>query len=328
MAAASRPGDGAQAALRLAAHPAATGRAPDRAAMAVTDARHLCAATPCRRWDDVNTAEADGAAGAPRARGREPGARSVHLWRLELAAGQSFEPAVPPRPDTGTQVCLGVLPAPCPPDRLAPYRRPRCLRGAAARPPRPPRRPARACPRAASSIRLRFVAAGTPRPLRNRRCPSSGGSSSAARTRARLFADPPAGRGAPWARERRSLTRPREASGSGLHAPRRSVVGRGAVNAEAAVRLATRPQRRLFSGVRLAAVRPNAALLDHAALGRAAAGDAGIGLRATHRVGADALRDPRGSAAARHAAGGGGGRPRGATAPSRLRLVWSLEEAF
>jgi hypothetical protein len=92
------------------------------------------------------------------------------------------------------------------------------------------------------------------------------------------------------------------------------------------VRVVTRPQQRLFSDVRVAAF-ADAALLDPQALGRAAAGDAGIGLRATHRIGPTRfvtrvdfpLLVTRPAAAVAGAAGDGA---------FKLRWVWSLEEAF
>jgi hypothetical protein len=87
-----------------------------------------------------------------------------------------------------------------------------------------------------------------------------------------------------------------------------------------------RPARRAFSSVSLAAF-VDAALLDRAAFGRAAAVDAGVGLRASHRIGPTRFVTrvdlpvvvTRPTAAVAGAAGDG---------VFKFRWVWSLEEAF
>jgi len=99
-----------------------------------------------------------------------------------------------------------------------------------------------------------------------------------------------------------------------------------AVNIEAGLRLVDQPRRRAFGTVTVAAF-ADAALLDRAALGRAAAADAGVGLRATHQIGPTRfvtrldlpLLVTRPAAAVAGAAGDGA---------FKFRWVWSLEEAF
>jgi hypothetical protein len=98
------------------------------------------------------------------------------------------------------------------------------------------------------------------------------------------------------------------------------------LNVEAGPRLEDRPARRLFSSVS-AVVFADGALLDRAAIGRDAAADAGVGLRASHRVGPTSfvtrvdfpLLVSRGSTAV-------GGRP--GDGCIKLRAVWSLEAAL
>ncbi len=263
--------------------------------MAVTDARYL----DRRRWDDVNTAELT--AWASRTREREPGASSS---RVEVTAGQAFLPKL--------KVLNTVDPVPLPPRdiRSAPY-----ARGVLdAR---------RDVPAGGIDLRFRFVAAGT-----------LGGSRVPLQRRIFLGGADPYGtftdpflrsRGAPWAR---SGAHYQAAGGLGLRGFSTFVTATWgvALNAEAAVRLVTRPQRRLFSDIRLAAF-ADAALLDPAALGRAAAGDAGIGLRATHRVGPTRFvtRVDFPLLVTRPEAAVGGIAGHGAF---RARWVWSLEEAF
>jgi hypothetical protein len=99
-----------------------------------------------------------------------------------------------------------------------------------------------------------------------------------------------------------------------------------ALNTEAGLRLLDRPRRRVFGTVMLAAF-ADAALLDRAALGRAAAADAGIGVRVAHQIGPTRfvtrldipLLVTRPSAAVAGAAGDGA---------FKFRWVWSFEEAF
>ncbi len=96
--------------------------------------------------------------------------------------------------------------------------------------------------------------------------------------------------------------------------------------AEAGWRLFARPERSLFRTVSVAAF-VDGALVDGNALGRNAAGDAGFGLRATHRVGPTSfvtrvdfpLLVTRPVAAVAGAAG---------DRVVKFRFVWSLEEAL
>jgi len=275
--------------------------------MAVTDARYL----DRRRWDDVNTAELT--AWASRVGEREPGASSS---RVEVTAGQSFAPVVPE--GYWHQLVCPLPPRGCPGIDAFGGRR---LRGSTyARGLLDARR---VVPAGRVDVRLRFVAAGT-----------LGGT--AVPLQRRIFlggADPYAtftdpflrSRGAPWAR---SGAHYQAAGGLGLRgfSPFVAASWGVAVNAEAAVRLAAHPQRRLFSDVRVAAF-ADAALLDRAALGRSAAGDAGVGLRATHRVGPTRFvtRLDLPVLVTRPEAAMGGLPGHGAFRP---RWVWSLEEAF
>jgi len=99
-----------------------------------------------------------------------------------------------------------------------------------------------------------------------------------------------------------------------------------ALNVEAGLRLVDQPRRRAFGTVTVAAF-ADGALLDRAALGRAAAADAGIGIRAAHRIGPTRfvtrvdlpILVSRPAAAVAGAAGDGA---------FKFRWVWSLEEAF
>jgi hypothetical protein len=98
------------------------------------------------------------------------------------------------------------------------------------------------------------------------------------------------------------------------------------VNVELAKPLVERPRERWFSAVS-AVVFADAALLDPAALGRAAAADAGVGLRAAHRIGPTRFvtRIDLPLVVTRPAAAVAGARGDG---PFKFRWVWSLEEAF
>jgi len=276
--------------------------------MAVTDARYL----DRRRWDDVNTAELT--AWAARTREGEPGTASS---RVEVTAGQSFAPVVPWR--YWYQACLDAIAA-CPPYTMD-YFGGRRLRGS------PYARglldARRELPAGGFDLRLRLVAAGT---LGGSRVP----------LQRRIFlggADPYATFTDPFLRSRGGLLAAdgahyQAAGGLGLRgfSPFVSASWGVALNAEAAVRLVTRPERRLFSDVRIALF-ADGALLDRAALGRSAAGDAGVGLRAAHRIGPTRFVTrvdlpvlvTRPAAAVAGAAGEG---------VFRLRWVWSLEEAF
>jgi hypothetical protein len=269
--------------------------------MAVTDARYL----DRRRWDDVNTAELTGWA-AHSVTAQSP---SASAGRLELTVGQSFAVRAP---DAGLWV--GPLP---PPDELT---RRRVVGAAYARGALTLKRTVRA---GAFDLRLRTVAAGT---LGGRSVPGQ----------RRIFlggADPYESFDNPFLRSRgalfsRDAVHYQAAGGLGLRgfAPPASATWGVAVNAEAAWRVVERPARRAFASVSFAAF-GDVALLDRAVLGRGAAFDAGVGLRAAHRIGptrfvlrADLpLLVSRPAAAVAGAAGDG---------VFKFRWVWSLEEAF
>ncbi len=98
------------------------------------------------------------------------------------------------------------------------------------------------------------------------------------------------------------------------------------LGAEAAWRMVDVPQRRLFNSVSVAAF-ADGALLDRAAVGRAAAADAGFGLRATHRVGPSSFvtRVDFPLVVTQPTAAVGGAARDGVV---KFRFVWSLEEAL
>jgi hypothetical protein len=212
---------------------------------------------------------------------------SVSTSRLELTIGQSFDSAV------GPTYARGSLTA---------------------------QRTARA---GAFDLRFRTVAAGT-----------LGGTSVPAQRRIFLGgADPHAAFANPFLRSRgallsRDAVHYQASGGLGLrgYSPAASATWGVALNAEAALRVVERPIRRAFSSVSLAAF-VDAALLDRAAIGRSVALDAGVGLRAAHRIGPTRFVTrvdfpvlvSRPSAALAGAAGDG---------VFKFRWVWSLEEAF
>ena len=270
----------------------------DATVMAVTDARYL----DRRRWADVNTAEVT--AWGARAQEREAGAATA---RVEVTAGQSFWPETLPSPGwnfPATQWPTG-----------------RRLRGSAyARGLLDARREVRA---GGFDLRFRAIAAGT---LGGTRVP----------LQRRIFlggADPYATFANPFLRSRGALfarggVHYQAPGGLGLrgYAPVASATWGVALGAEAAWRVVERPTRRALTSVSLAAF-ADAALLDRAALGRGAALDAGVGIRAAHRIGptrfvtrADfPILVARPRAAVAGAAGDGA---------FKFRWVWSLEEAF
>jgi hypothetical protein len=269
------------------------------AVMAVTDARYLDG----RRWDDVNTAELTAWAARSVAE-QEPSARAS---RLEVTVGQAFAPLVP-------DVYL-VWPGPVMPPG------PRDVRGATyARGSVTLQRTVRA---KAFDVRLRTIAVGT-----------LGGSSVPLQRRVFLGgADPYATFANPFLRSRGALfarddVHYQAPGGLGLRgfSPLASATWGVALGAEAVWRVVERPTRRAFSGVSLVAF-VDAALLDPAALGRGAAADAGVGIRASHRIGPTRFVTrvdfpvvvTRPSAAVAGAAGDGA---------LKFRWVWSLEEAF
>lgn len=95
---------------------------------------------------------------------------------------------------------------------------------------------------------------------------------------------------------------------------------------EGGVRLFDRPQRRLFTTMAVAAF-ADGALLDRNAIGRDAAADLGIGVRAAHRVGPTSFvtRVDFPLVVSRPAVAVSGAARDGVV---KFRMVWSLEEAF
>jgi len=271
------------------------------AVTAVSDARYL----DRRRWDDVGTAELS--AWAAQTRETMAGPSSA---RLEVTLGQSFAPAYPAA--YWTWAGPGAPPDPIGTRRLrgAPYAR----AGWEAK---------GSLGAGRTSLRLRVVAAGT-----------LGGTSVPLQRRIFLggpdpyttFTDPfLRSRGALLARDDAHY---QAAGGLGLRgvSPLVSAAWGAGVNVEAVRRLVDRPGSRLFAAVS-AVLFADAAALDRAALGRAAAADAGVGLRAAHRIGPTRfvtrvdlpLLVTRPAAAVAGAAGDGA---------FKFRWVWSLEEAF
>ncbi len=270
----------------------------DLTLMTVTDARFL----DRTRWDAIHTIEFRAwasHAGLPEA--------SRSLARAEVAVGQSFrrEPVTP-------EAWAGPGPAPV-------YGW--SLRGSTyARGLVETRRTVR---NGRIEARFRTVAAGalggTAVPLQ-RRIFLAGADPYA------TFANPfLRSRGALFARDGVHYQAP---GGAGLrgYAAAASATWVVALNAEAGLRLLDRPQRRFVSALTAAAF-ADVALLDRAALGRAAAADAGVGLRAAHRIGPTRfvtrvdlpLVVTRPAAAVAGASGEG---------VFKFRWVWSLEEAF
>jgi hypothetical protein len=270
------------------------------AVMAVTDAAHL----DRRRWDDKSTAELT--AWAARSTTRDG---SVSATRAELTAGQSFWSEAPTR-----LAWAGPMP---PPGCFSM----RCVMGATyARGLISSRHALRV---GEFDVRLRSVAAGT-----------LGGT--AVPLQRRIFlggADPYATFENPFLRSRGAFLARDDVhylvpGGLGLRgfSPVASATWGVALNIEAGLRLVDQPRRRVFGTVTVAAF-ADAALLNRAALGRAAAADAGIGVRVAHQIGPTRfvtrldlpLLVTRPSAAMAGAAGDGA---------FKFRWVWSFEEAF
>jgi hypothetical protein len=269
--------------------------------MAVTDARYL----DRRRWDDVNTAELTAWA----ARSVTEQGPSASAARIELTLGQSFATRAPePIPWVGPMPPPGCLSR-------------RCVTGATYT--RGLLSSRHALRVGGVDVRLRGVAAGT-----------LGGT--AVPLQRRIFlggADPYATFANPFLRSRGALLARDDVhylarGGLGLRgfSPVASATWGVALNIEAGLRLVDQPRRRAFGTVTVAAF-ADAALLDRAALGRGAAADAGLGIRAAHRIGPTRfvtrldipLLVTRPSAAVAGAAGDGA---------FKFRWVWSFEEAF
>ena len=241
------------------------------------------------RWSDTNTAELTGWAEATRA-----GAAGSQRSRVELTVGEAFAPVVGVAHSLrGSTYARGLLD----------------LRSAA-----------RA---GAFEVSFRTVAAGT-----------LGGA--AVPPERRIFlsgADPYETFANPLLRSAGSLlTRDgvhyQAPGGGGLRgfAPAVGASWLVGMGLEAGYRLYQRPGAGLFRSVSLRAF-ADGAWLDRAALGRDAAGDAGLGIGAAHRVGPTSFTTrldlplvvSRPAAAVAAAAGDG---------VFKLRVVWSLEEAW
>jgi len=265
--------------------------------MTVTDARYLDRS----RWADSNTAE--WTVWAQRDGSDDEASRRS---RVELTLGEAF--ALSPR-----------LPAPCPVAGCTPGER--VLRGSTYA--RGMLASARSARLGAFDLRVRAVAAGT-----------LGGSAVPVQRRIFLaMADPYETFTNPFLRSGGSLLSRGDVhyqapGGGGLRgfSPAAAASWLAGVGAEAAWRLAERPARTLFRTVSLAAF-AEGAVLDRRAIGRDAAGDAGIGLRATHRVGPTSFvtRVDFPLVVSRPAAA-----VSGATQDRvvKFRMVWSLEEAI
>ena len=222
--------------------------------MAVTDARYL----DRRRWADTGTAEA-----ALWAEQTLAGDGSLRRSRIELSVGEAFAPVT-------FTAAVPCIPPGCTPQHA--------LKGVTyARAMLESRRSVR---RGAFALGLRTVAAGT-----------LGGAAVPVQRRVFLSgADPYATFDNPLLRSAGSLLARGDAhyqapGGGGLRGFDPAAAAGWLVGAtvEASWRLVERP-RRLFGAVDVAAF-GDGAWLDRAAIGRAAAADAGLGLRAEHRVG-------------------------------------------
>ena len=269
--------------------------------MTVTDLTYL----DPRRWDDLNTAEAT--IWAEHARESFRGRASM---RLELSVGEAFAPvaevvAVPTGPPSSPQYQLNPG---------------RTLKGSAyVRGLLELRHEARI---GAFDLGLRAVAAGV----------KAGGALPRQREVFLAGADPYAVFTDPFLRSRGSLfagDAHYQAPGGGDlrgFSPEIAASWLVGANVEVGRRLVDRPRRRLFSSVSLVAF-ADGALLDPHALHRAAAGDAGVGLRATHRIGPTTFVTrvdlPFVVSRASYAVGGRSGDDR-----FKLRAVWSLEGVF
>jgi len=265
--------------------------------MTVTDARYL----DRRRWDDVNTFELT--SWVTHTREVESGQAS---GRLEVSVGEAFAPLA-------DQLCRPPFPG-CVPTGSG-LRRAGYARGMLET-----RRHARL---GAFDLRLRSVAEG-----------KLGGS--AVPLQRRIFlsgADPYETFTNPFLRSGGSLLARngvdyQAPGGGGLRgfSPAATASWLVGVGAEARWRLVERPDRLLLSAVSVAAF-ADGALLDRNAIGRDAAGDVGLGLRAAHRIGPTSFvtRVDFPVLVTRPAAAVAGA---ARDAVMKFRIVWSLEEAF
>jgi hypothetical protein len=261
--------------------------------MTVTDRRYLDAA----RWGDVNTVELTGWASRASAI-----ARGVKRARIAFTVGQSFTPlpiATSPFVPAGAHALRGATYA----RGALTFRRERRL--------------------GRVSLSSRAALAGT-----------LGGT--AVPVQRRIFlagADPYQTFGNPLLRSRGALL-----AGEGVHyqspgggdlrglSPALTASWLVGVGTDIGLAVVERAQGGLFREIRLAAF-ADAALLDPRALGRDAVADAGLGLRAEHRIGPTTFvtRLDLPLLVTRPAAVVGAGAADGVF---KLRLVWSLEDAL
>jgi hypothetical protein len=280
--------------------PVAAAAGASAALMTVTDARYLDRS----RWDDLNTFELSAWA----AHERET-ARGVRMSRIAVTVGQSFSPVPISSPFFGTNVPPFVYPPG------------RALRGATyARWSVVSRRRVRIGGfDAASRVVLAGTLGGTAVPLQRRVF-------LAAADPYATFDDPLLrSRGAPFATDGVHYQAPGGGAVRGF-TPAVSASWLAGAAVEVGPRLLERPGRRLFSSVSVVGF-VDAALLDARAVGRDAAADAGIGLRATHRIGPTRFvtRVDFPFLVSRPAYGVGGA---AADRSFKFRWVWSLEEAL
>ncbi len=269
--------------------------------MGVTDLTYLDA----RRWDDLNTAEATMWAAHSRAT-----LRGEHAMRIELTVGEAFAPVA-------EVIATPAGPPSSPQFKLTPAR---TLHGSTyVRGLLESRRSARM---GKFDLHIRTVLAGV----------TAGGALPHQREIFLAGADPYATFTNPFLRSRGALfggdAHYQSPGGGDLRGfnPDLSARWLAAVNVEAGPRLVNRPARRLFSAVSVVGF-ADGAVLDPHALHRVAAGDLGLGLRATHRIGPTSsvtrVDFPLVVSRASYALGGRPGDNR-----FKLRAVWSLEEAF
>ncbi len=269
--------------------------------MTVTDARYLDRS----RWSDVNTVELT--SWASRSQALDGGASSS---RVELSIGAAFAPHSPAR---GCNLAIALCPVGEPGIRENTYAA--YARGLA--------ESRRDWTFGVVGVRLRGVAAGV-----------LGGT--AVPLQRRIFlsgADPYETFTNPFLRSAGSLfardgVHYQAPGGGGLRgfSPATAATWLVGFGVEGGVRLFERPQHRLFNTMSVAAF-ADGALLDRNAMGRDAAADCGVGIRATHRVGPTSFvtRVDLPLLVSRPAAAVAGAARDGVM---KFRVVWSLEEAF
>jgi hypothetical protein len=267
--------------------------------MTVTDAAYL----DPQRWGDVNTAELTIWAAHTRF-----GAGSTRSARIELTVGEAFAVETPT-----TWPCGPVMCSPLPPLKIA-VRGHTYARGSIVS--------RRSWRLGSFDLGTRAILAGT-----------IGGTTVPIQRRFFVSgADPYATFDNPFLRSRGALFTgddPYQAPGGGDvrgFIPQSAASWLAGLGVEAGPRLVDRPERRLFSSVSVV-VFADGALLDRAAIGRDAAADAGLGLRATHRIGptrfVTRLDFPVAVSSPIYAVGGKAG-----DGVLKVRWVWSLEAAL